>query len=144
MSECSRPATGVRARWSHLAKSRWSVPVFCLVMGVVVFGAQAAGGEPYGGVVSLVILWAYGLILIVTSKRSETASLLSGEVPDERAASIQLRAGAATGYLLTLVLVGGFLVSLARGSDMTQWWANLCAVGGVGYLAAVTWFRHRS
>jgi|tagenome__1003787_1003787.scaffolds.fasta_scaffold20536648_2 class 3 adenylate cyclase len=133
-----------KSLWHRVSRSRWGVPAFAVVFGVGVFVIQAVNGDPAGGVVSLAIMLAYAAVLVAASRRSETVSLLRGEVPDERAEQIQLRAGAATGYLLVTVLVGGFVVCLATGSDQINVWARLCALSGVTYLASLMWFRWRS
>ena len=139
MSTADRPNLLLR-----LNRSRWTVPGFAVVFGVTVFAIQAANGEPAGGLVSLGIMLAYAGILVVTSRHSETVSLLRGEVPDERAEQIQLRAAAMTCYVLVTVLVAGFVVCLAQGSDQVTVWANLSALTGLTYLASLLWVRRRS
>jgi hypothetical protein len=143
-TESRQSPVSVGALWCRAARSRWVVPVFCVVMGVIVFAAQAANDDVGGGLVSLGIIWGYGLLLILTSRRSETVSLLRGEVPDERAEWIQLRAAAMTCYVLVAVLVGGFVVALARSSGQVDLWARLSALTGLTYLGSVLWFRRRS
>src|SRR4051812_12755495 len=100
MSTADRPNLLLR-----LNRSRWTVPGFAVAFGIGVLVIQALNGDPAGGVVSLAIMLAYAGILVSASRRSETVSLLRGEVPDERAEQIQLRAGAATCYVLVTVLV---------------------------------------
>jgi membrane associated rhomboid family serine protease len=139
MSTTDRPNLLLR-----INRSRWTVPAFAVVFGVTVLAIQAANGDPAGGVVSLGIMLVYAGILVVTSRHSETVSLLRGEVPDERAELIQLRAAAMTCYVLVTVLVAGFVVSLARGSDQVSVWANLSALTGLTYLASLLWVRRRS
>ena len=143
-SHRSRPSLLQPAVWCRAAKSRWVVPVFALVFGVTVFAVQAANGDPAGGLVSLGIMLGYGLVLVLTSRRSETAALLRGETADERAEWIQIRAAAVTCYVLVTVLVAGFLVCLARGSDAINIWARLSALTGLTYLISLLWFRRNS
>jgi hypothetical protein len=130
--------------WVRVNRSRWLVPGFAVVFGLAVFVIQAVNGDPAGGVVSLAIMLGYGGILVATSRHSETVSLLRGEVPDERAEQIQLKAAAMTCYVLVTVLVGGFVVCLATGSDQINVWARLSALTGLTYLASLLWVRRRS
>ena len=52
---------------------------------------------------------------------------------DERRRSIEQRAAAVTLHVLSVVLVGGYFVSLVRGRESATW-AGLCAVLGATYL----------
>ena len=81
----------------------------------------------------LVIMLVYAAILVLGSRRSEAVALLRGETGDERRRAIELRASALTLHVLTLVLVGGYLVTLIRGHE-SMTWAGLCGVLGGTYL----------
>lgn len=123
--------------------SRWIVPGLCLVLGVGVGVAVMAQGDPGYGIFILLLMTGYALALVLFSRRSETVSLLRGESPDERAASIQTHAIAITGHVLIVVLVGGFIVQLLRGGD-TEVWSALCAVGGLTYAVSLFVLHRRS
>ena len=56
---------------------------------------------------------------------------------------LTIRSNAVTGQLLVLVLVIGFIGSLATGSDYTGVFATLCAIGGVCFIGCTVWFSRR-
>ena len=116
-------------------RGSWTVPVTAAVMGGA-FLAIYLGHHDVGMAISgLVIMVAYAAVLVLGSRRSEAVALLRGETGDERRRSIELRASALTLHVLTLVLVGGYLVSLIRGHESTTW-AGLCGVLGGTYLVS--------
>lgn len=125
----------------RLSRSRWELPAFSVLMGVVMFGAEFVGGDLQGGVYALVIMCAFA-VLLALGGRSETIRLMRGEV-DERGALIDLRATAYTGILLIVVIIGAFLVQVARGHSGDPY-TQLGAVAGAGYLAALFIVRRRS
>jgi len=73
------------------------------------------------------------------------ASCTSGRNPtDERQVEVMRRASAATGQLLTTVVVGGFLISLAVGAERyAETFAYLGAVAGVCFIGSTIWCSHR-
>lgn len=135
-----QPATADR----HGHRRHWVVPGVAVALGLVLCAAQAVRGEIRDGLTSLAILTGYAAVLALLAGRSETVSLLRGDSVDERAALIQQRALAFTGNVLVTVLVGGFLVQVARGSGDIGTWAALCAVGGVSFAGALAVLRRRS
>ena len=80
----------------QIAKSKWFVPGFCVVLGFVVFVAQWIGGDPRSGLVSFAILAGFGLILLLGG-RSETVRGLRGDGRDERFRRIDVHATALAG-----------------------------------------------
>jgi hypothetical protein len=66
-----------------MCKSRWFLPAFALSMGGVLFGAQAIGGHPGSGLVSLGIMAFAGAVFLFGG-RSETIRGLRGDGRDER------------------------------------------------------------
>lgn len=131
----------VAARCQAIARSKWLTPLICLGLGVVVFAVSWLGGDFGGGVVSLAILAAFGLILLLLTGRSETVrGLTVGR--DERFAQIDIRATAVTGWVLVVTVIVAWLVQIADGhSGQPYDW--LGAIGGLAYLAAVAFFRWR-
>ncbi len=63
--------------------------------------------------------------------------------PDERWSAIDLRATAISGMSVVTVVIGAFVVGLARGQD-GQPWSLIGAVGGVSYIVAIAFLRWRS
>ena len=125
----------------QIAKSKWFVPAFCVVLGFVVFVAQWIGGDPRSGLVSLAILAGFGL-LILLGGRSETVRGLRGDGRDERFRRIDIHATALAGLAMIVAVIVGFLIELARGhnGDPYGW---LGAIGGITYIAAIIVFRIR-
>lgn len=88
------------------------------------------------------IMVAYGLVMVV-GRRWEPIAVLAAPDRDERAFSIHLRAAAAAGQFLALVIVVGFLYDLARGQVDHSQWPSLGAAFGVAYLVALFVFTRR-
>ena len=79
-----------------MCRSRWFLPLFALGMGGVIFGAQAIGGHPGSGLVSLGIMAFAGAVFLFGG-RSETIRGLRGDGRDERFQRIDLHATAFAG-----------------------------------------------
>jgi hypothetical protein len=140
----STSADGTRRVLCHLQNSRWTTPVTALGLGLAALLVQSLRGDVGGGVASLVIMSVYAAVLVVFGRRSEVVSLLRGGSSDERRDSITNRALAATGGVLVLVLVGGFLVELARGADDVGLWSGLCGLAGATFAVALAVLSRRS
>ncbi len=130
-----------RDRDQAIMRSRWFMPLFCLGLGVVVLAASWAGGQLSVGVYGLVVMVAFGLVLLLLAGRSETIrGLTTGR--DERFAQIDMRATAVAGLALITTLIVTWLVQIARGHNGSPYdW--LCAIGGIAYILAVAFFRWR-
>ena len=89
------------------------------------------------------IMAAYGLILLV-GRRWDPIAVLSAPGADERAVQVHVRAAAAAGQVMALVIVGGFLYDVARGSVDHSIWPPLAGVFGLAYLAALVIAVRRS
>jgi hypothetical protein len=128
-------------RCQAIARSKWLTPLLCLGLGVVVFAVFWLGGDFGGGVISLAILAAFGLILLLLTGRSETVrGLTVGR--DERFAQLDLRATAVAGLVVLLTLIVAWLVEIAHGQSGSPYgW--LLATGGLAYLVAFAFFRWR-
>jgi hypothetical protein len=123
-------------------KSKWFLPLFSVLLGVLIFAAQAIGGHPGQGVVSLGILTTLG-VLLVLGGRSETIRGLRGDGRDERFAKIDLHATALSGMAAITAIIVGFLVEIAQGKDGLPY-AWLGAVAGLTYIVAIVVLRLRS
>ena len=124
-----------------ITRSKWFLPSFSLVLGLVILVVAWLGGQPGEGVGSLVGLIAFGLFFLLAG-RSETVRGLRGDGRDERFARIDLQATAVAGSALLVALIVAWLVAIARGQSGSPYdW--LLAVGGLAYLLAVAWFRWR-
>jgi len=131
----------IKDRSQAICRSRWFTPLICLGLGIVVFAVSWLGGQFRGGLISLAILAAFGLILLLLTGRSETIrGLTVGR--DERFAQLDLRATALAGLVMLLFALVGWLVAVARGQNGHPYdW--LLATGGLAYLLAFVFFRWR-
>jgi hypothetical protein len=117
------------------------MPLFALVLGGVVFGAQAIGGHPGSGLVSFGILAFTGAIFLFGG-RSETIRGLRGDGRDERFQRIDIHATAFAGLVVITAIIVAFIVELANGRNGNPYtW--LGAVGGIAYLVALVFMRVR-
>ena len=125
-----------------VCKSRWFLPLFAVALGLVVFGAQAVGGHPGSGLISLGIMSAMGAVFLFGG-RSETIRGLRGDGRDERFRQMDIHATAFAGTVVIAAIIIAFVVSLAQGHDGGSYtW--LGAVAGVAYLVAIVTLRLRS
>jgi drug/metabolite transporter (DMT)-like permease len=124
-----------------MCRSRWFLPLFALALGGVVFGAQAIGGDPGSGLVSLGIMAFAGAVFLFGG-RSETIRGLRGDGRDERFQRIDIHATAFAGTVVITGVIVGFIVELAHGRDGNPFtW--LGALGGIAYIAAIVAMRLR-
>jgi hypothetical protein len=124
-----------------ITRSKWFLPAFSLVLGLVMLAVSWLGGSLGQGVISLAVLAAFGLIILLAG-RSETVRGLRGDGRDERFAQIDLQATALSGLAVIVALIVAWLVATARGQSGSPYdW--LLAIGGLAYLLAVAWFRWR-
>lgn len=98
--------------------------------------------RPGLGLAMLGIMLGYAAVLVVF-RRSEPVAMLSEESTDERRRLIQLKAGYFSLNVVTLLVLGGFLVDLLRGGDGSPW-ALIAAVGAVSFVAALIFHSRRS
>jgi hypothetical protein len=124
-----------------ITSSRWLLPLFSLVLGIVVFVVSWVGGQFGAGLGSLAILAAFGLLILLLTGRSETVrGLTVGR--DERFAQIDQRATAVAGLVVLVTLIVAWLVATARGQNGHPYdW--LLAISGLSYLLAIAFFRWR-
>jgi hypothetical protein len=105
--------------------------------------AFAIGGSVGDGVYAFTVMAVLAAVFAIGSTRSETLGGLGGPGRDERWAMIDLRAGAAAGLVLILVVIGAWLYEIARGEDGSPY-GQLGAIAGVAYIIAVAVLRWRS
>ena len=125
----------------QILKTRWTIPLFSLVLGLAMLAVEWIGGSPGAGVGSLGVMVAFGAILLLGG-RSETVRGLRGDGRDERFRQIDVTATAIAGTAVIAAIIIGFLVEVARGhSGAPYTW--LGAVAGATYLVAVVVLRLR-
>ena len=71
-------------------------------------------------------------------------SLAGGDAADERQRAINEKASTATLSVLVCVLVGGFVVTTALGSDLAAVFSGLSAFAGLTWLTALVVVTRRS
>ena len=125
-----------------ITHSKWFLPSFSFVLGLVILAVAWLGGQPVEGVFGLAGLTAFGLVFLLAG-RSETIRGLRGDGRDERFRQIDINATAFAGLVVMLAVIGSVLVSLARGHDggPNTW---LAPVAGFAYIAAIVALRVRS
>ncbi|MFZ2034660.1 MAG: hypothetical protein WAW53_12965 [Candidatus Dormiibacterota bacterium] len=121
--------------------SRWTLPAFSLVLGLVLLAALAAGHQLVTGIWSCGIMVLFGAAVLLGG-RSETIRGLRGDGRDERFAMLDLQATALAGLALMIAVIVAFIVDVARGNSGEPYdW--LGAIAGLAYIAAVIVLRLR-
>ena len=120
----------------------WGMPAFGILMGVVLLAASAIGGQPVLGLGMFTVMAVYSAVLVAFGERSETIGVLGGRPADERLASFNILATAIAGTVAIVVAIVGFLWAIAHGQSGNDF-AVVAAAAGIGYLAAILWFRWR-
>lgn len=134
-----RAVGGHHRRWWE---NKWTQPTISLVLGVVIWLAFWAGGDPRGGAIGFAILAGFGLLLLLGG-RSDAIRGMRGDGRDERWAMIDLRATALAGIVVITAIIVGFIVEVAHGRDGHPYtW--LGAIAGIAYLAGLLIGRWRS
>jgi hypothetical protein len=124
-----------------MTKSRWFLPLFSVALGIVIFAAQWVGGDPRGGVFSLVLMSTLAAVFLLGG-RSETIRGLRGDGRDERFREIDIHATALAGIVLITTIIVAFIVEVARGHDPAPY-SWLGAIGGLAYVCALIVQRFR-
>jgi hypothetical protein len=119
----------------------WLTPTLGVVIGAAFLAAAWASGQRWLGVALLALMMVFSGAVVAASWRSETVRGLLDR-RDEWIVSIDLRATAAAGLALTVaVIIGGF-VELARGHSGAPFtW--LAAVAAATYVIIVVVERLR-
>jgi hypothetical protein len=125
-----------------LYRSRWFMPAFSTVLGLLILGAFVAADDLGTGVAGLGMMVAVGLIFLIGGRRSETLAGLGGPGRDERWEMIDTRATAFAGSVLIAALIACWLWNIAHDGDGSPY-GQLMAITGVAYIAGVTLLRWR-
>jgi hypothetical protein len=122
--------------------SRWWMPGFSVFLGLLILGAAWIGDNRGEGLFGLAVMVALALVFVVFGRRSDTLAGLGGPGRDERWQAIDVAATALAGSVLVAVIIGAWLVELAKGEDGEPY-SQLGAVGGIAYILAVAVLRRR-
>ena len=124
-----------------LFRTRWFMPVFCAVLGVITAVALELGGQRSSALFSL-ILFAVIAAALTFGGRSETVRQMRGDGRDERWARIDLAATAIAGTVLIVVIIAACFYEWANGRDGSPY-TQLGALAGVSYLVALVILARR-
>ncbi len=133
----SVPSTSAQPR----RRVRWSVPVTAAVIGLGYLGAGIAGDRIGFGIFGLVLMLVVGVGFAVAAHFSETIGGLADR-RDERINQLDTRASTFAGGVVLLAVLVMFMVSIARGQEGSPYF-QLGALGGLAYVAALTYLRFR-
>jgi hypothetical protein len=122
-------------------RSRYFMPLFTLFLGALVFTAFAIGGDLTNGLFAIPLFVGIAAVFFF-ARRNETIQGLGGPGRDERWAMIDLTATAATGAVLIAVVIGCWLVEIAKGHDGSPY-GQLGAIAGLAYILSVAILRKR-
>jgi drug/metabolite transporter (DMT)-like permease len=122
---------------------RWLVPGLCVVFAAAYAVVFLARHRPLDAAFGAGLMLAYGLVLVVFSRRSEAVALLREDAPDERRTMITRKASATAFNVLVAVSLTVAFVRLARGLDPGAWGA-VCLVCGAAFLVSIVYESRRS
>jgi hypothetical protein len=122
--------------------TRWFLPIFTIVLGLALGGAQWKGGDRQTGLTSLAFFVAIAAVLFFGG-RSETIRMIRGDGRDERWARIDLAATAISGFVVIMAILVACGWEWAHGRDGSPF-VLLGAIAGVSYIAALLVLRKRS
>jgi hypothetical protein len=122
-------------------RNRYFMPLFSLFMCALVLAAFAIGGDVTNGLFAIPLFVGIAAVFFF-ARRNETIQGLGGPGRDERWAMIDLSATAAAGAVLIAVVIGCWLVEIAKGQDGSPY-SQLGAVAGIAYIVAVAILRKR-
>jgi hypothetical protein len=123
-------------------RTKWFLPLFSLGLGVACLVAFRIGGEPREGVYALAVMAGLGLVFLLGG-RSDMIRGLRGDGRDEYWERIDVHATALAGLVVISLIIGMCFWEWAHGRDGTPY-AQLGAIGGLAYVAALGLVRWRS
>jgi hypothetical protein len=112
-----------------------------LILVAALFTAFAIGGDAGSGAIGAAIVLAFLLVVLFGRRRSDTLDVMSG-IGDERGRLLYLRAVAFAGTVMSFVLPGWWLVTIAQG-DPNEVLSACCAIFGASFVLAVVVLARR-
>ncbi len=123
--------------------ARSPVLAISLLIGLVIGGsALVAGGSPLRALVGAAIPIAYGIVVTLVARRSDTASVLAGRPVDERWQMFNLEASAWALGVSAVVVIAAVVIAQASGGDYLPY-AFIGAVMGLAYIGSLIVLRLR-
>ena len=121
--------------------TRWAVPSVAVLAGGAYLVAGVVGGDVSFGVVGLVLMLGAGGVFVLAARWSETVAGLRDRT-DERINEIDRSASLTAGMAVLLAVLVMFVGEIAQGKDGSPY-SQLGALGGLSYVASLTWLRYR-
>jgi hypothetical protein len=122
--------------------ARWGVPLSCLLLGIAYLVVFWVSGNPVAGIGPFAIMVAYGALLFFGG-RSDILRVLRGQPPDERYASLNIRAMAFAGLVTISAVLGLFFYEISQGRTDTPY-GVIGAVAAVAYIGSLLVLGRRS
>ena len=113
-----------------------------LLIGAAVVVAFLIGGDPGSAAISGALVVGFVLFVYVGRRHSEAVEVMSG-IGDERTRSLYRDASAFAGSVMSFVLPGWWLVTVATG-DPDETLALVCAIFAVAWVGAAVVLPRRS
>ena len=126
---------------TQLHRSKWLMPLFSLGLGAICLAAFWIGGDLHQGLIALALLGAFGLVFLIGG-RSELIRGLRGDGKDEYWARLDRHATTISGLAVITAIIVMCLWEWAHGRNGSPY-AQLGAIGGIAYIAAVGLLRWR-
>jgi hypothetical protein len=126
----------------RICTSRWFLPVFTVLLGAGMGGAQWKGGDLQAGLTSFALFIAIAAVFVLGG-RSDTIRMMRGDGRDERWARIDLAATALSGMTLIMAIIVACAWEWAHGRDGAPF-VQLGALGGLSYIVALVVLRARA
>jgi hypothetical protein len=127
---------------TRVMRSKWMLPILCLVIGVAYMLAAAIGGKLELGAEMFGVTALFALALVLGRRNETVRGFTQADARDERFAALDLRATAVAGTTIVVAIAIGFIVALARG-DNGEPYIWLGTLGGIAYLVALVILRAR-
>jgi hypothetical protein len=113
-----------------------------MILVAAVFVAFIIGDDAGNGAIGAALVLAFLLLVYFGRRRSDTLDVMSG-IGDERGKLLYTRAVAFAGTVMSFVLPGWWLVTIAKG-DPDETLSLMCAIFGASFILAVVVLARRS
>jgi hypothetical protein len=119
----------------------WFMPLFSLGLGLACLAAFWLGGNRNQGLFSLALMGGLALVFALGG-RSETIRALRGDGRDEYWQGLDSSATLLAGLVLIVAVIAMSMWEWAHGRNGSPY-VQLCALGGLAYMAALVGLRFR-
>ena len=123
-------------------RTKWFMPTFAVAIGVLFLVVFWVGGDVGSGLWSLAVMSVFGVAILALG-RFDLVRGLRGDGRDEYWERLDIHATALAGLVTISLIIVMCLWEWAHGRDGSPY-AQLGAIAGVAYIAAVAVLRWRS